>query len=85
MGRVEPGVTKNAEIDGVINRVIAQQGKLDLMLNNTGLLYVGEYHGMDEALLEQVIAVNVTAVAVGTLYAYRVMKKQGFGQVANVA
>ncbi|NND68627.1 MAG: SDR family NAD(P)-dependent oxidoreductase, partial [Halioglobus sp.] len=54
-------------------------------VNNAGVIYVGEYHEMDEAFLRQLIEVNHTAVAIGTLYGYRAMKAQGHGLIVNVA
>ncbi|MDX1736173.1 MAG: SDR family oxidoreductase, partial [Halioglobus sp.] len=78
-------VTDNAQYLAAIERVAAEQGAIDLLVNNAGLLYVGEFVEMDEAFLEQLIRVNHTAVAIGTLYGYRVMKAQGHGMIVNVA
>ena len=78
-------VTVNAQYSAAIARVVAECGRIDLLINNAGLVYVGEYYEMDEAYLEQVIRVNHTAVAIGTLYGYRQMKAQGHGLIVNVA
>ncbi len=82
---VKLDVTDNGEYLAGIQRVVAEQGRIDLLINNAGMLYVGEYHEMDEAYLEQLIRVNHTAVAIGTLYGYRAMMQQGGGMIANVA
>ena len=82
---VELDVTDNAQYLAAIERVASEQGAIDLLVNNAGLLYVGEYYEMDEAFLEKLIRVNHTAVAIGTLYGYRVMKEQGHGLIVNVA
>lgn len=78
-------VTRHDDVQGIIDRVVAEQGQLDLMMNNAGLIYVGEYLEMDEAYIEKLVQVNVTAVMIGTLYAYRQMQQQGSGLIANVA
>lgn len=78
-------VTDNAQFRAVIEQVRNEQGKLDLLMNNAGMLYVGEFYEMDESFLQKLIEVNVTAVAIGTLYAYRLMMKQGHGLIVNVA
>ncbi|MCR9106354.1 MAG: SDR family oxidoreductase [Gammaproteobacteria bacterium] len=78
-------VTINAQYASAIERVVRDCGKLDVLINNAGLVYVGEYHEMDEAFLEQLIRVNHTGVAIGTLYGYRQMKTQGHGLIVNVA
>lgn len=78
-------VTVHEEVHGAIDQVIANHGRLDLMMNNAGLLYVGEYLEMDEDIIEKLVQVNVTGVMIGTLYAYRQMKRQGGGLIVNVA
>lgn len=82
---VKVDVTVNAEVEGVIERVVAERGVLDLMMNNAGMLFIGEYFDMDEAYLEKMVQVNITAMMIGTLYAYRVMKEQRHGLIVNVA
>lgn len=78
-------VTDNAQYLATLERVAREQDGLDVLVNNAGSLYVGEYVEMDEACLEQLIRVNLTAVAIGTLYACRIMKAQGHGLIVNVA
>ena len=78
-------VTDHARFSEVLAQIVSEQGRLDFLMNNAGIIYVGEYHEMDEAYLEQLVAVNITAVMMGTLYAYRIMKDQGSGLIANVA
>ena len=78
-------VTDDQQLSAALQRVADEQGSLDLVVNNAGLIYVGEYHDMNEAFMRRLIDVNLTAVAMGTLYAYRIMKEQGHGLIANVA
>lgn len=78
-------VTDDAAFFAAIERVRQEQGAIDILINNAGMIYVGEYHEMDEAFLHKLIDVNHTAVAIGTLYGYRAMKAQGHGLIVNVA
>ncbi len=78
-------VTDHTRLREVMELVVAEQGQLDLVINNAGIIFVGEYFDMDDAYLEQLVDVNITAVMKGTLYAYRIMKSQGHGLIANVA
>ncbi len=78
-------VTDYARFEAALAEVVQQQGRLDLLMNNAGIVYVGEYLEMDEAYLAQLVQINLTAVMMGTLYAYRIMKQQGHGLIANVS
>ena len=68
-----------------LNEVVEEQGKLDCLINNAGIIYVGEYYDMNEEFIKQLIHVNFSSVATGSLYAYRIMKEQGYGTIVNVS
>lgn len=78
-------VTDKSSLAAMVQRVASEQGQLDLMINNAGLLYVGEFLEIGEAFLDQIIEVNFKAVSFGTLYGLRQMKQQGFGTIVNIA
>ena len=69
----------------VINTVRQEHGKLDVLINNAGILYVGEYADMEEDFMRKIIDVNITSVMLGSLFAYKVMKEQGSGLIVNVS
>lgn len=78
-------VTDHVRFEQALALVVQEQGRIDLMINNAGIIYVGEYYEMDEEYLDQLVQVNITAVMIGTLYAYRIMKEQGHGLIANLS
>ncbi len=78
-------VNNSAEFQQVLNQVVAEHGRLDVLVNNAGILYVGEFYEMEEAFIESLVQTNLTAVTIGTLQAYRIMKEQGDGTILNVA
>lgn len=69
----------------VLNKVKETHGCLDVLVNNAGMLYVGEFFDMDEAFIERLIQTNITAVSIGCLHAYRIMKQQRQGEIINIA
>jgi short-subunit dehydrogenase len=73
------------EFKFVLEKVKATHGKIDVVINNAAIVFVGEYYDMDEKYIEKLVHVNLTSVMVGTLYAYRLMKSQGFGTIVNVS
>lgn len=78
-------VTIDADLKRVINKAVKDQGQLDLMVNNAGIVFVGEFFEMDESQIRKITDVNYNAVQIGMLYAYQQMKKQGHGQILNIA
>ncbi|NNC55225.1 MAG: SDR family oxidoreductase [Pseudomonadales bacterium] len=78
-------VALNEDIRNAINTVVRQCGKLDIMINNAGLLYIGEYTDMDEVFLEKIYRVNFFAVSFGAYCALAQMKAQGHGRIVNIA
>ena len=73
------------QFQSVIDEVKKTHGKLDMLVNNAAVLFLGEFYDMDEASIERVIHTNLTSVLVGTLYAYRVMKEQGHGKIVQIS
>ncbi|MEM7102760.1 MAG: SDR family oxidoreductase [Bacteroidota bacterium] len=69
----------------VINEIKEEKGRLDVLINNAAILFIGEYYDMEAESIERSIRVNQTAVMVGALYAYRIMREQGSGLIVNVA
>ena len=78
-------VTKSAEIQRLIDDVAKRHGRLDYMFNNAGIAIVGETRDMTDDHWKRIIDVNLMGVLAGTLAAYRIMVKQGFGHIVNTA
>ena len=69
----------------VVARVLDEHGRLDVLINNAGIL---RWHTMTETSLEtweQIIAVNQTGVFLGMQAAARPMKEQRSGSIINIS
>ena len=78
-------VTKSADVRKLVNAVVRKHGRLDYMFNNAGIAIVGESRDMTDAHWKKIIDINLMGVLAGTLAAYRIMVKQGFGHIVNTA
>jgi NAD(P)-dependent dehydrogenase (short-subunit alcohol dehydrogenase family) len=78
-------VTKSAEVKRLVDDVTKRHGRLDYMFNNAGIAIVGETRDTTDEHWKKIIDVNLMGVLAGTLAAYRIMVKQGFGHIVNTA
>lgn len=77
-------VSIESEVAGVIDAVVAEFGRLDIMVNNAGIQPLGvDFSGVTEMLLAKAFQINVNGVAYGIKHAARVMKNGG--RIINTA
>jgi len=78
-------VSDETEFKRVVELVKEKHGKLDVLINNAAIVFVGEFYEMEEAYIRKLVDVNLSSVLIGTMYAYRIMKEQGSGTIVNVS
>jgi NAD(P)-dependent dehydrogenase (short-subunit alcohol dehydrogenase family) len=78
-------VTKEADWQQAVDTAGRTFGKLSVLVNNAGILYM---EGLEETTLEiwnRVFAVNQTGVFLGMKYAVPAMRKAGGGSIINIS
>ena len=78
-------VAVKAEVEALVDRAVAEFGRLDIMGNIAGIMNSDLVVDVTEEILERVIAVNQKGVFFGCQAALRVMIPQGSGSIINVA
>lgn len=76
--------TKAQDLHLTISEIIKEYGKLDYIFNLVGIGIKGE---MQDILIEHwkhILNVNLWSIIYGTIAAYKVMLKQGFGHIINM-
>src|SRR5690349_9891352 len=81
----ELDVTRRTDVDGLVERVVAEHGRLDVMVNNAAIIVDGLVLDTSEEDLDRVMAVNFKGVFFGCQAAGRVMVQQGSGSIVNLA
>jgi NAD(P)-dependent dehydrogenase (short-subunit alcohol dehydrogenase family) len=81
----EVDVRDGAAVRALVERAVAERGRLDWMFNNAGIAIVGEVLDFTLEDWERTIDINLRGVIHGTLPAYEVMARQGFGHIVNTA
>ncbi|WP_042169464.1 SDR family NAD(P)-dependent oxidoreductase [Paenibacillus gorillae] len=78
-------VTNGVQVEAAVNSVYDEHGRLDYMFNNAGIAMYGELYDMSREHWERIVNLNLWGVIHGIQAAYPIMKKQGFGHIANTA
>jgi 2-keto-3-deoxy-L-fuconate dehydrogenase len=77
-------VVNQAEISGIIGRIGAHSGKIDILVNAAGIAHVGKLESTPEEDFDRVFAVNVKGVYNMMRGVILVMKEQQKGVILNI-
>ena len=78
-------VTDQQAIIAVFERIFAQKGQLDILINNAGIAHIGTVETTSEADFDRVYEVNVKGVYNCLKAGVPLMKKSGGGAIPNLA
>src|SRR5438093_64714 len=78
-------ITSKEDLDALVDRAVAELGRLDAMCNVAGVAADGAITDVDESMLDRSLAVNLKGVVFGCQAALRVMIPQGSGSIVNVS
>jgi NAD(P)-dependent dehydrogenase (short-subunit alcohol dehydrogenase family) len=82
---LELDVTDRASFEAFLDRVEAELGPLEVLVNNAGILHLGPFVDEDEASQVRQIDINLHGPITGTKLALRRMRRHGRGHIVNVA
>ena len=77
-------VADGAAVDAAFARIAAEQGRLDLLVNNAAILLSGPFAEMAMADWDQVLAINLRGAVLCARQAFRLMRERG-GAIVNVS
>ena len=79
-------VTQSADVARMVDLAVSSFGKLDILVNNAGTTHKNSpMLEVDEATFDRVYAVNVKSIYLGAVHAVPVFRRQGSGNILNVA
>jgi NAD(P)-dependent dehydrogenase (short-subunit alcohol dehydrogenase family) len=74
-----------AQAEQLIHDTLAREGRLDLLVNNAGVMKVGPLDHMEHADFEEAMAVHFWGPLHTTLAAIPAMRRQGGGRIVNIS
>jgi 3-oxoacyl-[acyl-carrier protein] reductase len=78
-------VRKADEVSGMVDRVVKEFGRLDILINNAGVTRDNLCARMSEEEWDFVVAVNLKGSFLCAQAAYRPMRKQKYGRIVNTS
>ena len=78
-------VTKAAEWEELVKEVSDKWGKVDVLVNNAGMLSMAGVEELSEKEWDKVLNVNVKSQFLGIKYVLPAMKKSGRGSIINIS
>lgn len=84
-GYVVCDVTQEADVDAMVSAALAKYGRLDILVNNSGIVGSAPLLDMEPSDWDSVMAVNLRGTYLATRAAGRHFVAQGGGKVINMA
>ena len=82
---IQHDVSSESDWRRVIERTMAEFGKLDVLVNNAGIMIVKEIENMTLEEWRRLMSVNLDGVFLGTKHAVPAMRKSGGGSIINMS
>lgn len=71
--------------EAIVQTALDAFGRVDIVVNNAGILRDKAFHNMEPDMLEAVLAVHLKGAFYVTRPAWRLMREQGYGRVVNTS
>jgi NADP-dependent 3-hydroxy acid dehydrogenase YdfG len=78
-------VKQHEDVDGLVKLACERYGKLDVLVNNAGIMPVSPLDDLRVQDWEAMIDINIKGVLYGIAAALPIFRKQGFGHFVNIA
>lgn len=83
--RFATDVTKRADVEALVRGAVDAHGRIDVLVNNAGLMPIAPLGALKVGEWDQMIDVNIKGVLYGIAAALPIMTKQKSGHIINMA
>jgi short-subunit dehydrogenase len=81
---IKADLRKANDWDRVLHFAIQKNGKIDVMINCTGVLFPNDFINQSEEEINEMLSINLLSVILGTQKTMKTMQKQGYGHIINI-
>lgn len=78
-------IQDRAQVDALIEGTKKELGRLDVLVNNAGLLLPGTIEETSDDIIDRTLAINVKGILYAIRAATPIMKDQKYGRIVNVS
>lgn len=78
-------ITDKACVDKAIDKIMADHGRVDILINNAGVIRDRSFMKMSQEEWDTVINVNLTGMFVVTKSVFPIMKEAGYGRIISAS
>jgi NADP-dependent 3-hydroxy acid dehydrogenase YdfG len=82
---LELDVTRRDSFEGFLDQVEERLGSVDVLINNAGIMPLGQFVEEDDSTAQRMVDINVHGVLFGMKVALPRMQRRGSGHIVNIA